>query len=137
MGDDAVLSALSREEALALTQRSGTIRCLDVPPGVEFGIDLRAYAVGPRFGGVKMVPPDEMRLVTWGSELACCGVFVCLRAGEVAVMRWDPATEALTFVTDEAEKAQQTQQVQAMVHDASLAPYPLCLLYTSPSPRDS
>ena len=40
---DSVLSALSRAEALELAQRSGAVRCLGVPAGVEFGIDLRSH----------------------------------------------------------------------------------------------
>ena len=90
---DPILANLSREEALSLTQNGGTIRCLDVPLGTEFGIDLRAWAVGPLFGGVKMLPTDNdiLHFVTWGSELACCGTFIKLRTAEVAVMRWGRA----------------------------------------------
>ena len=124
---DPILTNLSREEALSLTQNGGTIRCLDVPVGTEFGIDLRAWAVGPLFGGVKMLPTDNdiLHFVTWGSELACCGTFIKLRTAEVAVMRWDAPTEALGFEADEATIQEQTQQVEQMVHDRSLAPYPL------------
>ena len=122
---DAVLAGLSRAEALELTQRGGTVRCIGVPPGVEFGIDLRVYAVGPLFGGVKMVPTTPVHLVTWGTELSCCGVFVSVRPSEVCVMRWDAQAEALEFERDEAEAQRQTKQVEQMEHDASLAPYPL------------
>ena len=31
--------------------------CLDVPPGISFGIDYMTWTVGDRFRGVKMVPP--------------------------------------------------------------------------------
>ncbi len=30
---------------------------LDVPEGTEFGIDYHRWHVGPRFKGVKMIPP--------------------------------------------------------------------------------
>jgi A1 cistron-splicing factor AAR2 len=30
---------------------------LDVPAGTEFGIDCNSWQVGPKFKGVKMIPP--------------------------------------------------------------------------------
>ena len=123
--NDPVLAALSREEALALTQRGGAVRCIGVPEGTEFGIDLRAYAVGARFGGVKMVPTDALHLVTWGTDLTCCGVFLRLDEADVAAMQWNPTDEALEMVRDEGERTRHAQEVARMEHDGALAPYPL------------
>jgi A1 cistron-splicing factor AAR2 len=38
-------------------QRLATILCLDVPQGTEFGVDFHQWNVGPKFKGVKMIPP--------------------------------------------------------------------------------
>ena len=38
-------------------QRNGTILLLDVPQGTEFGIDYASWTVGPKFKGVKLIPP--------------------------------------------------------------------------------
>lgn len=126
---DATVAALSRSEALELTQNGGTVLCLDVPPGTEFGIDLRAYDVGPRFEGVKMVPPaPAVHLVTWGNELSCCGTFHVLHATDVVILRWDTRTEALSPMVATAEELERlTSAVRNMEHDASLAPYPLAI----------
>lgn len=122
---DPVVSALSREEALGLTQRGGFVRCLDMPVGTAFGIDMRTYFLGERFGGIKMVPTDVLHLVTWGNDLTCCGVFLRLHAADVAIMRWNADDEALRLVSDEAESLPRVQQVLRMEHDGVLAPYPL------------
>lgn len=34
-----------------------TILCLDVPEGTEFGIDKHCWRAGPKFKGVKLIPP--------------------------------------------------------------------------------
>ena len=44
------MSNLTQEDALRALQQGATILALDVPEGTEFGVDLRTYAVGPRFG---------------------------------------------------------------------------------------
>lgn len=38
-------------------RRNCSILCLDVPEGTEFGIDYGSWSVGPKFKGVKLVPP--------------------------------------------------------------------------------
>ena len=50
---DADVAALSRADALELTRAGGTVLCLDMPPGLEFGIDCdsRIALVGPNGAG--------------------------------------------------------------------------------------
>ncbi|KAJ7414984.1 Protein AAR2 like protein [Willisornis vidua] len=87
------------ELARQLFFEGAAVVVLDVPEGTEFGIDYSAWAVGPRFRGVKMVPP--------GLHFVHCsagggrdtgprsGRFLSLRRREVRVLRWDPAGEAM------------------------------------------
>ena len=120
------LPPLSAEEALELTQRGGTLLCLDVPSGVEFGIDLRSYTVGPRFGGVKMVPTAGLlHLVTCGSELEQCGVFLHLKPASTCAARWDASSETLRLIEAGTELTQLHGAVQRMEFDEKLGPYPL------------
>ena len=72
-----------------------TILALDVPPGSSFGIDCVSFTCGEKFQGVKMIPPG-LHLVSvgaGGNDHARVSEFVRLGGGDVAVFRWDPATE--------------------------------------------
>ena len=124
--DDPIVRALSRAEALERTTSSGTILCLGSPPAgqQEFGIDLQIYAIGPRFGGIKMVPAG-LHLVTWGTDLSRCGVFIALEGADVSVMQWDQKAETLVPVTEEEVAQRHAAAVRRMEHDATLGPYPL------------
>ena len=120
------LPPLSAEEALELTRQGGTLLCLDVPSGVEFGIDLRSYTVGPRFGGVKMVPTaGSLHLVTCGSELEQCGVFLQFEPASTCAARWDVASESLRLLAAGPEMTRLQEAVQRMEFDGKLGPYPL------------
>ncbi len=45
------------ELAKKLFHEGATLVILDVPQGTEFGIDYNSWTVGPKFKGVKMIPP--------------------------------------------------------------------------------
>ena len=36
---------------------TATLLCLDVPGGVNFGLDTYSWQTGPKFKGIKMIPP--------------------------------------------------------------------------------
>lgn len=44
-------------KAQKLFDYGATLIFIDVPEGTEFGIDSNAWSVGPKFKGVKMIPP--------------------------------------------------------------------------------
>ena len=81
---------------------------LDMPVGTEFGIDYNSWNVGPKFKGVKMIPPG-VHFVYYsavstdrkkpgagpGKAGPRTGFFVHLGKCEVVVKRWNPATEDL------------------------------------------
>ncbi len=45
--------ALSRR----LFAEGGTLVLFDVPEGTEIGIDYKSWNTGPKFKGIKMIPP--------------------------------------------------------------------------------
>jgi hypothetical protein len=47
------------ELALAMVQRCASVLCLDVPEGTDVGLDTELWVVGPRFKGIKMIPPGQ------------------------------------------------------------------------------
>ncbi len=116
---------LSRAEALELAREGGAVLCLDVPEGTEFGIDMRSYAVGPHFEGVKMVPPRGVHFVTCGNDIDRHGFFVRLGRSDVCVMRWEPATELIRPVEEADEVSRRSSAVRNMEYDRTLGPYPL------------
>ena len=48
---------MDQETARVLFREGGTLLFLDMPEGSEFGIDYNSWTVGPKFRGVKMIPP--------------------------------------------------------------------------------
>ena len=128
---DPIIDALSRAEALERTTRGGTVLCLEVPAGVEFGMDMRSYTAGPNFGGMKMIPTGDndsmgaIHLMTWGSDLTRCGAFIALHPSDVLIFKWSAHDEMLCPLATGQEAEQQAGAVRRMEHDARLGPYPL------------
>ncbi|CDW55333.1 AAR2 protein [Trichuris trichiura] len=48
---------MSQEEALRLFENGGFFFIPNLPAGFEFGIDYNSWKTGPKFKGVKMIPP--------------------------------------------------------------------------------
>lgn len=111
-------------DLVAQCHANSTVVCLDFPQGREFGTDLRTYAVGPLFRGMKLIPPG-LHLVIFGSELDRSGAFVRLGPGEVCVFKWDAATELPTFQVPDEERERVSAAVHRMELDAGLGPYEL------------
>lgn len=68
----------------------------------------QSFLVGPRFKGVKMLPPGP-HLVSYNASSGqgdfgpTTSFWVVLKAGQVAVQRWDAAAEVLAPLADEDE----------------------------------
>ncbi|XP_074698840.1 protein AAR2 homolog isoform X4 [Strix aluco] len=115
------------ELARQLFFEGAAVVVLGVPEGTEFGIDYSAWAVGPRFRGVKMIPPGVHFLhcsagrAAGGRETGPrTGFFLSLQRREVRVLRWDAASEAVGEAAGEA--AAFREHLQEM--DPFLGPYP-------------
>lgn len=111
--------------ARQLATNGATLLLLDVPEGTLVGLDRRVFAVGPRFRGVKMVPPG-VHLLSYqavgrppadGADTSAGGgagggvaraapavaAFLSLAPRQVVVRRWDAALEGLAPLADEDE----------------------------------
>lgn len=48
---------MNQDLARSLFEEGAALVLLDVPERTEFGIDYNCWTVGPKFKGVKMIPP--------------------------------------------------------------------------------
>lgn len=76
--------------------RSGSVLViLDVPPGVEFGIDCITYETGHKFKGLSMVPAG-LHFIYHGSGMGDRqGFFVMIENNVVVVKSWDSSQEEI------------------------------------------
>ncbi|GAB5367098.1 hypothetical protein AAMO2058_001200400 [Amorphochlora amoebiformis] len=123
---------MSPQDAAEALRRGGAVLCLGVPDGTIFGIDCASYGVGPKFMGLKMIPPGIHILhfaptnVKKKASAPKTSLFVTIKEAEVLVYRWDKSLEGLVEVTEE-ERRQYTTGYRRLDFDAKLAPYPLRL----------
>jgi len=124
------------EAALAAVGATGSVLCLGVPPGTEVGIDFATYTVGPKFQGIKLVPPGvhflyaSARDTSSGAVAARTGFFFHAAARSVLVLKWDAADEAFRLGSDcadvgEAQAERLAAGVRRLEFDAGLGAYPL------------
>ncbi|XP_054255042.1 protein AAR2 homolog, partial [Indicator indicator] len=121
---------LEPELARQLFFEGAAVVMLGVPEGTEFGIDYSSWVVGPRFRGVKMIPPGVHFLhcsagrAGGGRETGPrTGFFLSLQRREVRVLRWDAAREAVVPAAPGAGEAEAFREnLQEM--DRFLGPYP-------------
>lgn len=88
------------EVAKRLHAEGATLIVLDVPEGTEFGIDYFSWNVGPRFKGVKMIPPG-LHFIYYsavnrtGQTSPRTGLFLYTSRRDIMVLKWSTATEDL------------------------------------------
>ena len=132
---------MDAETAQALLSEGAVLVVQDLPVGTEFGLDYNSWHVGPRFRGVKMVPPgphfiftsatqlgrssvdDDGRLVRRPETAPRTGTFRVLERRQVAVYRWDAALEDLV-PGDESPEALERYRANLRDMDPFLGAYP-------------
>ena len=57
MASTAQAPKMDQDTANQLFDAGAILVFLNVPTGTEFGIDYNSWEVGPKFKGVKMIPP--------------------------------------------------------------------------------
>ncbi|XP_049770617.1 protein AAR2 homolog [Schistocerca cancellata] len=119
---------IDQDLAKRLLVEGAIIIIRDLPPGTEFGIDLKSWNTGNKFLGVKMIPPgvhyvhysatDQL-----GDTAPRSGFMYDFKTSEVVVRRWDKDAEDLDIkdVGDE-EKARVRSNLLNL--DRFLGPYP-------------
>ncbi|XP_051947671.1 protein AAR2 homolog [Xyrauchen texanus] len=118
------------EVALGLFEEGATLVLLGVPEGTELGIDYKTWTLGPRFRGVKMIPPGLhfLHYCSANTNGACgeigpkTGLFLTLKPREVIVAHWNMREEDLDFSQNPDEVEQMRANIQEL--DAYLGPYP-------------
>uniref|UniRef100_A0A0G4GWV5 AAR2 splicing factor homolog n=1 Tax=Chromera velia CCMP2878 TaxID=1169474 RepID=A0A0G4GWV5_9ALVE len=117
------------EEIVRRREEGGVVLMLDSPPGCRVGIDYMMWRLGPKFLGIKSIPPGA-HFLYWelgdGDEEYAetrAGRFVFLGPGETAVFRWSEKEEAFLEVEEE-ERDRYAEGVDDLHFEANLGPYP-------------
>ncbi|XP_065142680.1 protein AAR2 homolog [Paramisgurnus dabryanus] len=116
------------EVARGLFEEGATIILLGVPEGTELGLDYKTWTLGPRFRGVKMIPPGLHFLHYCSTNSTCgeigpkTGLFLSLKPREVIIAHWNKTDDDLAFShnAEEVERA----KVNLQELDPYLGPYP-------------
>lgn len=130
------MAAMQMDPELArrLFFEGATVVILNMPKGTEFGIDYNSWEVGPKFRGVKMIPPgihflhyssvDKANPREVGPRM---GFFLNLQQRGLKVLRWDAAREEVDLSpAPEAEVEAMRANLQEL--DQFLGPYPYTTL---------
>jgi A1 cistron-splicing factor AAR2 len=108
---------------------SGIVLCLGCPEGVLFGIDYNAWTVGPKFMGVKLIPPGLHYIYcSPGADdvgVSRSGFFAHIKPRTVVVRRWDQESEELVVLDSDDEVMRFTDGALGFDFDGNLGPYPI------------
>lgn len=122
------------DAARGLAEQGGTVLMLGVPPGSYVGVDQQVFAAGPKFKGIKMIPPGPhffscTATATSGPAAGAVapptGFFLHVAPRQVVVKVWDAATEQLVDMRDADEAQRYAEGVRRFEFDSYLAPYDL------------
>lgn len=121
---------MDHEVARGLFEEGATLVLLCVPDGTELGLDYKTWTLGPRFRGVKMIPPGLhfLHYCSANAKSTCGeigpkrGLFLSLKPREVIIAHWNKNDDDLDF-SQNAEEVERTKyNLQEL--DTYLGPYP-------------
>ncbi|ORY06742.1 AAR2-domain-containing protein [Basidiobolus meristosporus CBS 931.73] len=121
---------MDQETANALYEKGGFLLFLDAPENLEFGIDYNSWNIGPRFKGVKLIPPGlhfiyySVQDKTSQQHGLRSGFFHHFEAGEILVKQWNPQIEEL-FDDSELDPEQCNRYRAGKYFDQFMGAYPL------------
>ncbi|KRZ45433.1 Protein AAR2 -like protein [Trichinella pseudospiralis] len=118
---------MSPEEALQLFEYGAFALFPDLPNGFEFGVDYNAWSTGPKFKGIKMIPPGVhfiyvSSLGKHGDRAPRIGFFHNFAPKEILVKKWDKENEDLADENDVEQVERLRLNLKEM--DQFLGPYP-------------
>lgn len=132
MSDSRSVVDMDPDVARRLFEEGAFLVLLGVPRGTELGIDCKSWQVGPRFKGVKMIPPglhflhySSVNPPSHGGEIGPkSGLFVSLKPREILLAHWDSKEEDLDFSASQNEE--EVSRIRANLKDLDpfLGPYP-------------
>ncbi|XP_072305876.1 protein AAR2 homolog [Eucyclogobius newberryi] len=119
-----------------LFAEGATLVLLGVPLGTELGIDCKSWQVGPKFRGVKMIPPglhflhySSVNSPSCGNEIGPkTGLFLMLKPRELLLANWDAQGEDLDFSASKNEEEVNKIRANLQELDPHLGPYPYDVL---------
>ncbi|XP_070600925.1 protein AAR2 homolog [Erythrolamprus reginae] len=126
------MAEMQMDQALAkqLFFEGATVIILKMPEGTEFGIDYNSWQVGPKFRGVKMIPPgihffhyssvDKNNRKESGPRT---GFFLNLQQRDLKILHWDEQREEVDL-TPASENESEAMRVHLKEMDKFLGPYP-------------
>lgn len=129
-GGAGAAARMDPEAATELVRKGATLLFLDVPQRTLFGVDTQMFSVGPKFKGIKMVPPGPHFIYyrsssRHGNEFApTVGFFLTTHPSEVIVRRWNAQDERLIKLSEE-EEIRYSEAVRRFEFDDQLGPYNL------------
>ncbi|XP_059117755.1 protein AAR2 homolog isoform X2 [Peromyscus eremicus] len=122
------------ELAKQLFFEGATVVILNMPKGTEFGIDYNSWEVGPKFRGVKMIPPgihflhyssvDKANPREVGPRM---GFFLSLKQRGLTVLRWNAVQEEVDL-SPAPEAEVEAMRANLPELDQFLGPYPYATL---------
>uniref|UniRef100_A0A0M3HYW2 Protein AAR2 homolog n=1 Tax=Ascaris lumbricoides TaxID=6252 RepID=A0A0M3HYW2_ASCLU len=117
------VSDMPQEMARHLFETGAFLIFTNVPEGTEFGIDYKSWGVGPKFSGLKMIPPGVHFIFFSVKTAPRIGFFHCFKEHEILVRKWDPASEDMLT---EPSNADEIARIRANLKnlDSRLGPYP-------------
>ncbi|KAH3868735.1 protein AAR2 homolog isoform X2 [Dreissena polymorpha] len=96
---------MNSDTAKVLFKEGAMFVLLNMPEGSEFGIDYNSWTTGPKFRGVKMIPPG-IHYIYYSSSgkpglsnncSVRSGFFWNFRQREMVVRKWDPQLEDISL----------------------------------------
>ena len=92
---------MDQDQARILFERGGFLVLFDVPVGTEFGIDYNSWDVGPKFKGIKMIPPGFhfvffSSVNSNGQHSPRSGMFLFVQEKDLIVRMWSEKDEELS-----------------------------------------
>lgn len=70
---------------------------MNVPETTEFGIDYKSWHVGPKFLGLKMIPPGVHFIFFSVKTAPRIGFFHYFKEKEVLLRKWEPSNEDMVI----------------------------------------
>ncbi|RHZ74108.1 hypothetical protein Glove_227g17 [Diversispora epigaea] len=118
---------MDQETAQILFNQGAFLLFLNAPQGLEFGIDYNTWEIGPKFKGIKFIPPGlhfvyySTKDIFGGISGLRNGFFKFYESKEVLIKEWDTSKEDLK------EDPEQNEVIKSDMRewDQYLGPYPL------------
>ncbi|KHN72383.1 Protein AAR2 -like protein [Toxocara canis] len=98
------VSDMPQELARHLFETGAFLIFTDVPEGTEFGIDYKSWHVGPKFSGLKMIPPGVHFIFFSVKTAPRIGFFHYFKEKEIVVRKWDHLKEDMLTEPTTAEE---------------------------------